>query len=243
MFIHYRTQGIFLKKEDRGEADQFFTIYTKDFGKLKILGRAIRKIKSKLRSSSELFYLSEIEFIQGKAYKTLTDAVLIEKFLNIRKDLSKLKVAYQIVDITDKLIGKEEKEEKIWDLLTKTFQKLNDCSLPRISCFMAYYYFLWNILSISGYGVKLDDCVLCRAKLKENIKIYFDPQEGGLICNNCFKKIQLGTEINPETIKILRVLLGGDWKIIAKLKIKKSHLKSLKEISDSYLSSILDVFK
>jgi len=39
MFTHYRTQGIFLKKEDRGEADQLFTIYTKDYGKLEILGK------------------------------------------------------------------------------------------------------------------------------------------------------------------------------------------------------------
>ena len=76
MFLNYRTKGFIFKKEDRGEADQLFTIYTKDFGKLEILGKAIRKISSKLRSGAETFYLSEIEFIQGKTYKTLTDAIL-----------------------------------------------------------------------------------------------------------------------------------------------------------------------
>lgn len=39
MFVHYRTQGIFLKKQDRGQADELFIIYTKDFGKLEILGK------------------------------------------------------------------------------------------------------------------------------------------------------------------------------------------------------------
>lgn len=80
MFVHHRTKAIVLKKVDRKEADQLFTLYTEDFGKLTVLGRAIRKISSKLRSGIEIFYLSEIEFIQGKAYKILTDAVLIEKF-------------------------------------------------------------------------------------------------------------------------------------------------------------------
>jgi len=89
MAIHYRTQGFVLRKTDLREADQAFTIYTKDFGKLKILARAIRKIKSKLRSGIELFYLSEIEFIQGKNYKTLTDATVIEKFKNVKQDLEK----------------------------------------------------------------------------------------------------------------------------------------------------------
>ncbi|KPJ55867.1 hypothetical protein AMJ49_06190, partial [Parcubacteria bacterium DG_74_2] len=67
-----------MKKIDQGEWDRIFIIYTRDFGKLKVLARAERKIKSKLRAGLELFYLSEIEFIQGKNYKTLTNAVLIE---------------------------------------------------------------------------------------------------------------------------------------------------------------------
>ncbi len=69
MFTRYRTQGIILGKVDRGESDRLFTIYTKDYGIINLLARSERKIKSKLRSGLELFYLSEIEFIQGKAQK------------------------------------------------------------------------------------------------------------------------------------------------------------------------------
>jgi DNA repair protein RecO (recombination protein O) len=105
MFLHYRTLGIFLKKEDWAEADQLFTVYTKDFGKLEILGKAIRKISSKLRSGAEIFYLSEIEFIQGKTHKTLTDAILIEKFENLKNNLNKLKVAYEISQVLDNLVS------------------------------------------------------------------------------------------------------------------------------------------
>ena len=65
MFTHYRTKGIILQKTDRGETDRLFTFYTKDFGKLDLLARAERKITSKLRGGLELFYLSEVEFIQG----------------------------------------------------------------------------------------------------------------------------------------------------------------------------------
>jgi len=90
MAVHYRTRGFVIKKTGRGEADQLFTIYTQDFGKLEVLGKAVRKIKSKLRGGIGLFYLSEIEFIQGKKTKTLTGAILIEKFPNIRKSLKKL---------------------------------------------------------------------------------------------------------------------------------------------------------
>lgn len=129
MAVHYRTLGFIFKKTDRGEADQLFTIFTKDFGKLEILGKAIRKIKSKLRSGAELFYFSEIEFIQGKTHKTLTDAILIEKFENIKKDLGKLKIAHKITDVVDGLVGGQEKDENIFNLLNEVFKRLNNLKL------------------------------------------------------------------------------------------------------------------
>jgi len=69
MFIHHRTRGFFIKKENRGETDQLFTVFTQAYGKVEILGKAIRKISSKLKSGAEIFYLSEIEFIQAKLIK------------------------------------------------------------------------------------------------------------------------------------------------------------------------------
>ena len=140
-----------VKKEDRGEADQLFTVYTKEFGRLEILGKAIRKINSKLRSGADIFYLSDIEFIQGKGYKTLIDAFLIEKFESLEKDLKKLKIAYQISDALDDLIKGQEPDEKIWQLLMETFKKLNSPNLKSEILNLVYPSFLWNLLSALGY--------------------------------------------------------------------------------------------
>ena len=154
MFLNYRTQGLILKKEDRGEADQLFTIYTKDFGKLKILARAVRKISSKLKSGAEIFYLSEIEFIQGKRNKTLTDSVLVENFKNLRQDLNKLKIAYQIAQKVDEAMPAPEADARIWNLLTGVFKKINDKKFPPENLKLIYKYFLVNFRSLLGYGIK-----------------------------------------------------------------------------------------
>lgn len=233
MFLHYRTQGIIFKKEDRGEADQLFTIYTKDFGKLEILGKGIRKISSKLRSGAEIFYLSEIEFIQGKTYKTLTDAILIEKFPNLRKDLRRLNIAYKISEILDNLIKGEEKDEKIWNLLNEVFQKLNSLKLISHILPLIYYYFLWNLLSILGYRPELYQCLICQKRLRPE-KLYFSPKEGGIICQKCAKDINSFFEIEPEIVKIIRIILEKNWKVLSRLKIKEGYLKSLDKISQDY---------
>lgn len=238
MAIHYRTQGFILKKADRGEANQLLTVYTKDYGRLEILGKAIRKIKSKLKSGADLFYLSDIEFIQGKTHKTLTDAILIEKFPQIRKELGKLTIANKITTSLDNLAGNEEKDEKIWNLLLKAFRILNNYRISIKSLQLIYHYFFWKLLVILGYKPELYSCPICQKKLIPGL-LFFNSQEGGVICNNCFQKSKKGEKISPETIKILRFIIAKDWPAISRLKILDVDLKSLKGIADFYLSSIV----
>ena len=236
MAVHYHTKGFFLKEINRGESDKLFVVYTKDFGKIKILGRAIRKIKSKLRGGAGLFYLSEIEFIQGKTHKTLTDTILIDSFQETRKNLEKLKVGFQINEVLDKLVD-EEKDEKVWSLLNETFNKLNNCSLFIVHCSLLYYYFFWNLLSILGYQPELYKCAFCEKELKPN-RLFFSVEHGGAVCENCAGKKLI--EITPEVIKILRIILKKDWFVLSRLKIKQDHRELLANLSENYLSSFLE---
>jgi DNA repair protein RecO (recombination protein O) len=173
MSVHYQTEGIVLKKIERGEADQLFTIYTKDFGKLKILGKGIRKITSKLRGGIDLFYLSQIEFVQGKNLKTLTGAVCLNKFENLRKDFGKLTLAFKIGNIFDKLVQREEGDKKIWFFLKDFFNKMNNLNLRKPFLDLSYYYFLWNLFSFLGYEVELSKCLFCQKKVKPEL-IFFN---------------------------------------------------------------------
>jgi len=209
MAVHYRTQGFFIKKTDRGENDRLLTIYTKDFGKLKILGRAIRKIGSKLKSGAELFCLSEVEFIQGKTQKTLTDVILLEDFPNIRQDFKKLKVVRQITETIDLFISKEEKDDQVWLLVSEVFDKLGDAQAKISNTSLIYYYFFWNFVSILGYGPEFRDGSINKAK------------------------------IDCDTMKIVKVILKKDWGILSRLRITPLHEKLLKNVSEWYTKKII----
>ncbi len=240
MFTHYRTQGFIFKKVDRGEADRIFTIFTKDFGKLELLAKAERKITSKLRAGLELFYLSEIEFIQGKTHKTLTDTILINNFKNLRSDLKRLKIAYRVSEVLDKLVRGQEPDKKIWQLLNEVFNRLNSLEIKNWKIRIVYHYFLWNLLSILGYQPELYYCSLCQKKLTPE-NIFFNLKEGGLICVRCRKLTRKGTtkKIKAETVKILRIILERDWPTLKRLKIDKEELNQLAEISNLYLLETL----
>lgn len=157
MAEHYRTQGFVLQKRDVGEVDRIFTIFTKDFGKLRLRAISERKIASKLRGGLEAFCLSDIEFIEGKARRTLIDATATNAHIHIKKDLRKLSVAWRIAEVIDEAVRGQEPDEKIWELLQEVFSFLEREHASPKGIKLVTYYFLWNLLSRSGYEPRLAD--------------------------------------------------------------------------------------
>jgi DNA repair protein RecO (recombination protein O) len=229
MAVRYKTRGFVFKKEDRGESDRVFSIFTDDFGRLDIFAKAIRKNNSKLRGGIDNFFVSEIEFIQGKNKKTLTDAVAIKKFNTFSIDLEKFKTVNGIGEILENFIKGQEKDEKVFMLLWEVMEKINTQERRHP---LIYYYFLWNTLSLLGYHPEVQNCASCHEKLTP-YNIFFSNKCGGTICKKCLGQEDKAQEINSDVVKILRLILKKDWQIISKLKIKSDSQKLLTEISES----------
>ncbi len=243
----YSTEGIVIKEENYGEADRFFTIFTKDFGKIRVMAKGIRKIKAKLRSGLQFFNHIYLEFVRGKYFYTAIEAINIDNFQNLKKEPEKLKILFHISNILNKLL-KEGRDERIWDLLLKILNKMKEQRFSGARLDLLLRYFEWNLLDILGYHPELHHCVVCFApldskylmgqeKLKEE-RLYFSAKEGGILCFRCRDKNKEAKQIDIDTIKILRLILGRKKEILEKL--KTGNEKKLKEISRHYLEYILE---
>ena len=237
----YKTRGFVFKKKDRADADQIFSVFAEDFGRIEVFAKSIRAIASKLKGGMEIFCVSDIEFIQGKNYKTLTNAVLHEKFSDIAIVPEKMEVAAKVSGLLNDFIKEQQPDQGIWNLVIDFFEKLHHCLLPVSTYRLTYYYFFWNFISVLGYKPELFKCVHCSQILNSG-HLYFSHKEGGIICKSCFLNLGNAKEINADVVKILRLFLNNDWQTILKLKVQSTSYKLLQEISDnynSYLSGIL----
>ena len=250
---YYKTEGLVFRIQDQFEADRMFSVFTKDFGRLEILGRAIRKIDSKLRGGIDIFSLSRIEFIQGRNQKTLTDAVAQERFKNIYDSPEKLAIAYKVSNVIDDFIKGQEPDENIFNLVNEIFSKLNNyqlsTTLPPHQKFhqnfgvgasyqLLYYYFLWNFIAFLGYRPELFVCAFCQQKLNP-YGLYFSKREGGIICKDCFNKKREGIKVNSSLVKILRLLIRKDWATVSRLKINKEIQQLLDGVSEIYYQYLI----
>jgi len=233
MFPCYRTFGFVFKKTDTGEADRIFSVFSKDFGRIEILAKGIRKISAKLKSQIEIFSISEIEFVQGKYHKVLIGALQTERFKKIRKDLKKLNFAFKISQILDSLLKGQEREERIYNLLSEIFFSLSRTKKEEI-VFLAFF---WRLISILGYSLNLDFCQICQRKPK---KFFIDFEVGGLICENCKKNAKMIKEIDSSGIKFLKLLQREKIDFLERLKIGKETLKEILSLSLDYFQFLAE---
>ena len=121
----YTTEGIILKRSDAGEADSFFTIYTKDFGKIRALAQGIKKEGAKLKGHLETLNHSAVSFVLGKSGERLTSAMAFNYWPKIHGDFDKLRAAFTLTDLIDVKCFLGEKDERLWQLILDGFSSLD----------------------------------------------------------------------------------------------------------------------
>lgn len=238
-----KTRAIILKSVDQGEADKVFTVLTRDFGKLNLIGKAVRKMASKLRFGLSRFALLYIEFVPGKINPIIIETAVLKDFSGIKTDFKKMQVGFYICRLLDKFLKENDKDENIWNLAAWAFSKLNNLeSSPKILGKFLRYFEL-RLVKFLGHMPELYYCVGCGNKIKEEHNL-FCMASGGLICLNCQKEQKIlnlkGIKINSQTIKISRVFFEKNLDFLKRLKMEEKNLKNLKQVSADILSYIAE---
>ncbi len=238
MAQHYTATGFVFKKEDWLEADRVFSVFTKEFGRLEVFGKAIRKIASKLKGGIEIFHVCQLEFVQGKTKKTLTDALALQTFKTIPTSPEKAEIAYRIASLLEQFIKGEQKDEHILELITDAFVKLNNSPARQL----VHLYFFWNFVAVLGYGPQVTTCVSC-AQILQPANLSFSIKEGGVVCRNCAATKKDAEAIQPEAVTILRLILKKEWETLARLKMEKSVVSTISRVSESYKQHLLGTIR
>ena len=229
-----KTKAIVISEKNLGEDDKLFALYTKKFGKIEVLAKAIRKPKAKLRGGLQILNYINFEFVEGKNFNIATDALLKEDFSSIKKEPKKFRMALYVCNVLDKLISGEEKDKRIWGLLKKTLK-----SIEHNNNGIILRYFDWVLLSLLGFEPELYYCVKCENKIGEG-KLFFSAKEGGIVCKEHLNnKKKLGKEISRDLVKILRLIIHEDHETLRKLKMNNYQKEELKKITKYYLQYIL----
>jgi DNA repair protein RecO (recombination protein O) len=114
------TRGIVLSRINYQEADRILIVLTPDQGKVRLIAKGVRKVKSKLAGGVELLSENEISFIRGRGeVGTLVSSRLKKHYPNIIKDIDRTMYAYELLKTINKLT--EDNADEEYYLLVKSF--------------------------------------------------------------------------------------------------------------------------
>ena len=244
--MEYKYTGIILGKQDVGETDRIYNIYTLEQGKISAAARGVRKAQSKLAGHLENFYLIDLTVMKNKGMGNIAGSIVEDNFSNLHQDLENLKKVFNIIKIFTRLINDEEKDERIFILLLgylKIMNSSNDNATIdeknfEIKKTLITQGFIFKLLELLGYKIETNKCVKCHNDFSSG-ENFFDYSLGGVICKNCLNGSTNITPISDNAIKIIRIFFQNNLKSLFKLNIKNKEVNELERISQYFLKWIL----
>ncbi|HSH18176.1 MAG TPA: DNA repair protein RecO, partial [Candidatus Saccharimonadales bacterium] len=192
------TTAIILSRTDFGEADRILTLLTPDQGKLRLMAKGVRRVKSKLAGGIELFSVSDITYIKGRGdIGTLVSTRLIKHYGRIVTDVGRTMLGYELIKQLNKAT-EDEPESDYFDLLQQTFEALDDIGVPTE---LIGLWFSAQLLKLSGHMPNLTHAA-GGAKLEAGKAYEFSFDDASF-------QSRPDAPFGADDIKFLRILFSG----------------------------------
>lgn len=223
-------EGIILSRKDVGEADRILSVYSKSEGKIKIIARGTRRLKSKNACHIEPFTVGKYSIVPGRTFYVLTGAESVSLNSKIPESLERYQIATYLCELLN-IVGVEgQPMTKTYEAFKDTLEKINNDSIGGIDILLAEFVLLREL----GYHGDYHHCKKCGTKLGE--QDYYVGDFEGIICNNCATN---KPKISKNGLKILRLLEKGEFDKICNIVSINKYKTELGGIITVYLNQVL----
>jgi len=192
------TRAIVLGRTDFGEADRILTLLTPDYGKLRLMAKGVRRLKSKMAGGIELFSVSDITFIEGRGeVGTLISTRLVKHYGHIAENIDRTMLGYELIKRLN-YATEDQPETVYFDLLEGAFATLDESAARDV---LIKVWFDAQLLRLAGHTPNLTHEVAGARLVPENAyEFSFDDSAFRADANGNF---------TAADIKFLRLVFGS----------------------------------
>jgi DNA repair protein RecO (recombination protein O) len=215
-----------------GESDRIVSFFSRDFGRLRGVAKAARRMRSRFGGALELFTLGQLVFFDtGRSELVRIDHFdVIHPFAPLREDLGRIGEAAWVVEIVARTTGERDRQPALYGLLVRALRALEASARPaRVAiCFGV------RCLDLLGHRPRLDRCVECG-------RDYPFPRpawaEGGIVCEACRAGAD-AVPVAPATLTAFTRLRGLRWEEAVATPIGRPGAE-LRALLDTHLARLI----
>ena len=206
-----KTKAIVLKRTDYGEADRILQLLTPE-GKKSVMAKGVRRAKSKLAGSVELFSVSEVVIHEGKGeLGILTGAKLLEHYDAFVRDIELFELGGAIMRDASRRAEQVDSEE-FFNILRQSLQAAQKHALEGSETRWKELLRAWasmNMLRASGEEINLKFDTT-GTKLSPELRYVWDVENVALAPH------EMG-RVGADHIKMMRVMASTPLEVTMKV--------------------------
>jgi len=224
----YKADAIVLRSRDCGEGNKILVLYSREYGKLRVMAHGVAKPSSRKRGAVQLFSRTNFLIHQGRELDSVSQCEVVEMFPALRGELGSISQASYMTELVDVFTPEGEPNEPLFLLLVATLRllALKDPELL-IRAFEV------KVAGLLGYRPVLDACAGCGGVLQA--PLFFSPAMGGVLCSACKLADPDATPCSRGQVEILKILTNWDPVRLHQLKVEGSTRKQLQTMLQKYI--------
>ncbi|MFO0807949.1 MAG: DNA repair protein RecO [Gemmataceae bacterium] len=198
-----RATALVVRTTDWSESSRIATLWSREFGKLRVLAKGGRRLKSNFEVALDLLTVCSIVLIrkQSGGLDLLTEALAIERFPSLRTNLPALYAAYYVAELLAEGTEDDDPHPVLFDATLVALRELGEAG-PLAGQRIAAYELTW--LNEVGYSPTLDSCAACGGNVDD--RLTFCALAGGVVCAACEPYQRERQTLSPAALEMLRLV-------------------------------------
>jgi len=180
----FTTDALVLKSIEVGDNDRLLTLLTPENGRISVMAKGVKSIKSKTSAISQPFIYGNYEIYRKFDMNWLRGGSLIEYFPGIRENIEGLSLATYLSDVASEITGEFVPCVDILRMTLNTLYAMSKKIRP-LNQLKAVYE--WRAAGYAGYMPNINKCYRCGCQSCE--LVYLDVMNGRIICSDCLHKL------------------------------------------------------
>lgn len=250
----YKAEAVVLRHQPVGEADRVLTLFTREFGKMRVSARGVRKTTSRLAGRVQPYTYARLLLARGRTLDVLAQADIVRAYAGLQHDLLRSAYAAYVAELVDRFLPDRDRHPDVFDAIRDAFDVLEEADEEE-----AEIYALWFSLHLAdslGYRPEMERCVSCGRPLPAAAGAVessegphasgrgpawaFSPASGGALCPACAANEPAAVRASAGVLATGAYLLRGTAERARRLRVAERPRRQLAGLVQSHLEYHLD---
>lgn len=228
-----KTSAIVIRQVDFSESSRIVTLFSKGYGKLSVMAKGAKRLKSAFDSSLDLLNECEIVFIRkpNASLDLLTSSALLKRFTFPDRNLQRQYASYYIAELLDASIEVNDPHEYLYEQTRWVLDRLAEVEEVPIAVVV------FEVLLIQELGL-LPDTQQCHCgkPIETNQSYRLWASQGQFLCHDCHSEEIPSQPFSGLVIQLMAEIVIREFQLP---KLTSREWKPLHQIASSCLNQAI----